>query len=273
LHLMAILTRAEIRQKLLASLDEFGMPGPGRSLPHVGALVRRVVPEGTYPDNDTDREVLEAISELFRTGILGWGATTSRIEGGTGPGSAPPFFHVTKRGLQVAAQPSRDPSDPDGYLEGLRTTSPLDPVTESYIAEALHTYSAGCFKSAAVMVGAAAERLILNLRDAVAARITTLGKTPPKLLMDWRIKTVRDELTNIFGQPAQQAAMSKDMRPRYEMYWPSLSESLRQSRNAAGHPVEIDPISPELAHGNLLVFPIFASVVAELTAWSQAHNF
>jgi hypothetical protein len=270
---MPSLSRSEVTQKLLASLREFRSTLPGRPLPTIATLVRRVIGEGTHLDDANDLLVLEVIDDLFRAGILGWGATTAPTEGGPIPASGPPFFHVTQRGRQIAAKPSRDPSDRYGYVAALRSESPLDSITESYVVEALEGYNAGCFKSAAVMIGGASERLILNLRDVVVARLNTLGKPHSSRLSDWRIKTVRDDLTALFGHPTQQAGMSGDFRPRYAMYWPSLSESLRQTRNAAGHPTEIDPIGPELAHGNLLIFPLFAGVVRELSIWAGAHDF
>jgi hypothetical protein len=52
----------------------------------------------------------------------------------------------------------------------------LDPVARSYLVEALKTYNAGCFKATAVMAGAASERLVLRLRDALVVRLTEAGR-------------------------------------------------------------------------------------------------
>jgi hypothetical protein len=60
------------------------------------------------------------------------------------------------------------------HLEGLSTSKseidlPLNAVAKSYIIEALECYVAGLFKAAAVMVGCAAEALVLEVRDFVVA--------------------------------------------------------------------------------------------------------
>lgn len=52
---------------------------------------------------------------------------------------------------------------------------------------------------------------------------------------------------------------------------PALAGELRTTRNAAGHPGPIDPITHERAHAALLVFPPFAKLVTELAAWVPAN--
>jgi len=117
---------------------------------------------------EQEQALLTFFGDLFRIGYLAWGFNLSN--------PAPPFCHITDRGRRALAALSRDPSNPDGYLANLRAIGRLNPVSESYIREALATYAAGCFKATAVMVGAAAESVVLELRDVLVARLDTLGK-------------------------------------------------------------------------------------------------
>ena len=144
----------------------------------------------------------------------------------------------------------------------------LDSVARSYLVEALHSYNNTCFKAAAVMVGGAAERLTLSVRDVLVTRLTATGKSIPAPLTDWRIKTVRDSLTKEFD--AHKKDMPKDLAESFGAYWASLAEQIRKVRNDAGHPESIDPVSPESVHASLLIFPELAKLVADLDGWVNA---
>jgi hypothetical protein len=259
-------TRAQITQILLDNLRHFYSP-PRGAVPRLHQLTDMLASRTDFPRGDTatELEVLAAINDLFRSGVLGWGHCLEKNF------SEPPFFHVTALGRDASRRPSRDPSNSEGYMENLRAGGPLDDIVESYIAEAVKAYNSGCFKSAAVMVGAAAERLIVMLRDVLVQRLTQQGRPVPAALTDWRIKTVRDELTSVLNR--HQAAMPRQLRESYPMHWPSLSEHLRRVRNDAGHPSSIRPVTPELAHGNLLEFPLFLEIVAQLSQWVPGQSF
>jgi hypothetical protein len=130
--------------------------------------------------------ILTQWSELFRTGQLAWGMNLSNPN--------PPFFHLTARGRQALENATRDRSNPAGYLRHLASIASLNEVAMSYLTEALDCYVAGLFKAGAVMVGGAAESVILDLRDAVVQKLPALGKDIPKGMEDWRLKTVSDAL-------------------------------------------------------------------------------
>jgi hypothetical protein len=211
--------------------------------------------------NEQQQAVLAIWHDLmYRDGLLAWGVDMSN--------ASEPWFHVTDRGRSVLQQLSRDPSNPDGYLASLDKKVSLDPVARSYLVEALHSYNNTCFKAAAVMVGGAAERLTLGLRDVFTTRLTTTGKSVPAALTDWRIKTVRDALTKEFD--GHKKDMPKELSESFGAYWTSLAEQIRKVRNDAGHPESIDPVSPESVHASLLIFPELAKLIADLDGWINA---
>ncbi len=210
-------------------------------------------------DMEAERALLASLYELFRTGYLSWGHNHSN--------PAPPWCHVTAVGRRALAQRSRDPANPEGYLAHLRSRAEIDPVAASYVAEALNTFNAACFKATAVMVGAAAERLVLEVRDALVDRLQVLGQPVPSGLTDWRIKRVLSTLESTVA--VRRDSMPPALLERFEANWPSFTHQVRTARNDAGHPVSVEPVTPEGVHASLLIFPELAELAKQIEAWSQ----
>jgi hypothetical protein len=211
-------------------------------------------------DHPTEQALLTLFYELFRNGHLAWGVNLSN--------PSPPFCHVTEQGRATLRHLSRDPANPDGYLEHLRASGPLNPIAHSYIEEALSTYNSNCHKAAAVMVGAAAEAIIIELRDTLVARINALLRTPHNNLVDWRIKRVLDRLK--VELDAQRGTMPTPLAEMFDAYWAAFTQQIRASRNDAGHPNSIAPVSYETVHASLLIFPELVKLASELRSWIGA---
>ncbi len=204
-----------------------------------------------------DQALLTLFYDLFRNGLLSWGSNLNNTE--------PPFCHVTERGRATLRHLSRDPFNPDGYLEHLHNQGTLNPIARSYIQEALKTYNSDCFKASAVMTGAAAESLILELRDALINRITSLSRTPNRDLSDWRIKRVSDAIKR--DLEIRRPTMPGVLAESFESYWPAFTQQIRAARNDAGHPSSTDPVTPETVHASLLIFPELVKLLTDLKGW------
>ena len=74
-------------------------------------------------------------------------------------------MHLTEVGRRTLSTLSRDPYNPEGYLAAVRPLLAPGSVALSYLEEGVNTFQAGCLKATAVMVGAAAESLVLDVRD------------------------------------------------------------------------------------------------------------
>ena len=212
-------------------------------------------------DHAAERALLTVFYDLFRTGYLSWGHDLANPN--------PPFCHVTALGRQALALRSRDPANPDGYIAHLRDRVPLGPVTESYITEALNTFNAACFKATAVMVGAAAESLVLDVRGSLVARLQALGQTIPADLTDWRIKRVLVSLETMIT--AKRTAIPGPLFERFEANWPAFTHQIRTARNEAGHPVSVEPVTAEEVHASLLIFPELATLANHVQAWIRTN--
>jgi hypothetical protein len=160
---------------------------------------------------------------------------------------------------------SRDPANPDGYTQYLSQECTLNSVAQSYVSEALKAYNSDCFRAAAVMIGAAAESIVLELRDNLVVKMKSLGQNAPTNLVDWRIKQVFDALTGLLDN--RKNLMDRRLKESYESFWQAFGGQLRMTRNEAGHPTSVAPVTWETAHAALLVFPELAKLASELNAW------
>ncbi len=169
----------DLRRTVLELVEEFGakdsMLQSGTVLQHSAERL------GIHGNREGEQALLTYFGDLFRIGYLAWGYNLAN--------ASPPFCHITKRGRQALSRLGRDPANPDGYMVHLRSLGPMSATTEAYIQEALSTYSAGCAKATAVMVGAATESIVLDVRDQLVSRLETLGQPIPKKLGQWKAST------------------------------------------------------------------------------------
>lgn len=179
--------------------------------------------------------------------------------------SDPPFMHLTDAGRRTLEHLSHDPANPGGYLAYLRERGTLNRVASAYIGEALVAYNSTCFRAAAVMVGGAAESMVLQLRDAVRERLKAVERTPPKGLGEWQVKRVLEALKQLLDQ--HKATMPNTLREAYGAYWPAFTQQIRAVRNDAGHPSELTAVTPETVHAALLIFPELVKLTSDLEKW------
>lgn len=249
---------AKIRSVLLRAVAEAASSGSLQQGSILQAAKQKLGGQLTFPEEEA---LLTAWYDLFRAGQLSWGKNFNNPE--------PPFCHLTEQGRNTLAHLSRDPSNPDGYLLHLKSRATLTVVAAVYIDEALQTYNANCFRASAVMVGCAAESMALQVRDTLVAAMKGKGRTPPKDLLDWRIRRVLAAMQKELE--SQKSAMSASLFESLQGYWPAFTQQIRAVRNDAGHPAAIDIVTPESVHAALLIFPELAHLATELAAWIPVH--
>ena len=94
---------------------------------------------------------------------------------GSNGSNAPNFnqIRITELGREWALNSDSSPEDQHGYLAALKLqVSTLDKVIEQYTEEAVAAFSRQMYFTAAVMIGAASEKLIYLLMDALAVSVT-----------------------------------------------------------------------------------------------------
>jgi len=246
---------AQLRQTVLQVVDEYSKQGPGFF--QTRAVLQEAKQRLRIGTTEGEQALLTFWHDLFRAGVLAWGYNIDNAE--------PPFLHLTEQGRRALEHVSGDPLNKDGYLARIRSLQTRNPIAWSYIAEAVETYAAGCFKATAVMLGAAAEAQVLELRDEMVARLSTKGTAIPGGLQDWRVKTVRDSVTKELE--ARKGALPQRTREVFQGFWIPVTDTLRIARNDAGHPSSIEPVEQADVHAGLLLFPRLVELVSDLKTW------
>lgn len=244
----------DLRQTLLQVLGEFSERGSGlQSSSIIQEASRRLGIRGRLPE---EQLLLTFFHDLFRTGYLAWGYNVSNSE--------PPFLHLTEQGRRSLAHFSRDPANPDGYLDYVLSRG-LNEISESYLRESVAAFNSGLAKASAVMIGVASEALVLEVRDALVARMDSLGQEKSAELSNWIVKRVLDALERLLAP--RKRDMPRPLADEFDAYWPALMQQIRSIRNEAGHPISIDPVESETVHSSLLLFPKLAQLERDLVEW------
>jgi len=234
---------------------------PGGQLSSTGVLNEAARRLQIRHNREDEQALLTFWFDLFRTGYLAWGLDLANPD--------LPWCHLTEQGRRALATISRDPANPDGYIAHLAARATVNAIALSYVREALATFNAGCSKATAVMIGVAAESLVLSLRDALVSKMASLGQTPTADLQDWRIKRVLDSIEA--SLTARAGIMTQALRDSFAANWPAFTHQIRAARNDAGHPAAIDPVTQDGVHASLLIFPELARLAGELETWVGAQ--
>ena len=251
----------DIRETLLIVIHEQSpkRPNDGASLQSRSVLSEVARRTGVVHNRELEQAVLTQFHDLFRTGYLAWGHNMANPD--------PPWFHLTDSGRRLLERLTRDPGNPAGYRAHVGSVATINAIAASYLNEAVDCYANGLYKATAVMTGAAAESLILELRDEVVTRLNTLKKKKPKDIDEWRIKRVLDALHMFFSN--NRNAMLTELRDEFEAYWAAFAQQIRTVRNEAGHPSSVLPVTTDTVHASLLIFPELARLQNKLKLWTN----
>jgi len=254
---MPIINDQDVRTALLEVIQDLNPQNSMQNLQANSILQAAVDRLGIVRDNTQEQMLLTEWHGLFRTGYMAWGYNIEN--------PSPPFCHVTARGEQALENLTRDPSNPNGYMQHLNAIAVIDDICTSYLSEALECYVAGLYKASAVMIGAAAESTILELRDATVKKIQEESGGLPRGIDDWRIRSIVNALKSFFDEKKKH--FGKEVKEEYEAYWAAFTQQIRAVRNDVGHPSSIDPITPDTVHASFLIFPELVSLANKLNNW------
>lgn len=223
--------------------------------------------------SDYDEERLHPTDELNVNQIV-WDFIVDRVLtlGTAQPRSSStgwPFFHLTEFGRSVVEQALPSYYDPEGYLATLESLAPkLDPVIKQYALEGLNCFRQRLFFAAAVMLGAAAEKAILLLLQAIGDAET-----------DQRRK---DEIVQLLERPSLPkifeaiqstlALLIKAKKIPYPVHQGStehilsLFEMIRVQRNDAVHPT-MGEVNRTKVFVTIQALPAALEVIYRLIEW------
>jgi hypothetical protein len=205
----------QLKRNTARVLRERGLPTAGDSRFAEDAQLRRV----------DDRRFRELMWSLINSGVLVQGMDSSNPQW--------PFMSITELGEDYLRHGGPDVYDPDGYVKQLSARHPVDEVESRFLYQAIGAFHADLPDAAAVMLGAAAEHLILVLADAIAttdrsvgARIEKEMNRPALSLLGYIGKYLEDRKGQLPRRLGEQVSTT----------FLGIASMIRVARNDAGHP-------------------------------------
>lgn len=247
----------------------------------VDLAVRRkliIVPYGYTPAQYEARELFDRVQmimwQLLPQGILVWG-----LGGRDSNNDKYPFYRLTEHGKAIVADSGGKPQpyDPDGFLkEFMRLVPEADPIVVEYLEEAVRAFNAACYKSAAVMLGAASEKMTLTLYDRFEQSIVEptkkakFAKDADGISVSRKFDTLKDRLDLMVA--TKKFKDHHDLRGTIRHDLPSVSELIRRCRNDAGHPDIPTQTDPDTVFLTLRVFSEHARKLYELLRYFESNT-
>ncbi len=181
-------------------------------------------------------------------------------------------FYVTERGRCWLRSGEPMPEDALGFMRAINELAPaIDDVIRQYIEEALITYNRQAWFASAVMLGAAAEKAVYLLAEALERSVQNV-RVKHKLQTTMKERT----LPNLFKLISETLENVRKQMP-YELYEGlgqhllSFFEAIRVQRNEAVHPA-IAKVSPERVRMTIAAFPRALSVAIRITDWLATND-
>lgn len=183
-----------------------------------------------------------------------------------------PFLHATEYGRKCFEAGELTAHDPDDYLRRLKTVCPsIDDITLLYTGEALDTFLVGKLLAATVMIGVAAENMLLRLVAAVQSALDTPERQAKfeKATMGKKAKTQHDEILSRLKSPF--TPLPAEIEAVLTQQIDGIYDLIRRTRNEAGHPTG-RRMERDETHALLLLFPTYCKTVHDLMEWLATNK-
>jgi hypothetical protein len=208
--------------------------------------------------------LIEAHTQLVAFGYLvHWPSTPAP--------PSPNWFRLTERGKQWIASAGPVLEDSDGFLAALNALIPtLDAVVKQYIVEAVVTYNRQVWFASAVMVGAASEKVVYMLADALLVKTGgTDRRSLEKAIKERSLPSMFEQINKVLAGHIKSDSLPYEIHEGSEPHLMSLFEAIRVQRNEAVHPA-VGRVTPDTVHLTLSAFPAACRKVYDLIDWCQA---
>jgi hypothetical protein len=210
-------------------------------------------------------QVKRVLWDLAVERIVSWG-TESNSDAGW------PFFYVTPIGREYLAQTGPHFLAPDGYISYLRNLVPdVDEVVLQYVYEATRAFRAQLWFAAAVMLGAASERSVLNLLEAIIdhAAESKEKERLKKLLTQPRLGEIFKAIETAVTAEVKSGALAYSVHQGSTEHLLSLAEIIRVQRNEAVHP-HAGTVDRQKIFLALQGFPVALEVLERVRRWFRS---
>lgn len=192
-----------------------------------------------------------------------------------GTSTAWQYYELTEYGKSWASSKGEPiPEDTLGFLDYLTNTIPnLDEIIIQYVNEALNTFNSDYFFASAVMLGAASEKLIYLLSEAIIGiQIPDrIKKSIVDALKFTSLKQLNDNIVKGIEYLINQKKIDYDIYEGSHHYLGSLFDAIRIQRNEAVHPVA-GKVTQEQVRLLLLSFPHVCKKSYDLLNWFKKNQ-
>jgi hypothetical protein len=202
-----------------------------------------------------ERRFREIVWQLIIQGVLVQGMDASNEQW--------PWLSLSEWGQQYVQSDGADVYDPDGYLRALNEDHALDAIERRYLSQASAAFRADLTDAAAVMVGAASERLLLLLADAIVENDATAAAAKVKKARDGPALKLLNEIQR-YLQPRRKG-LSRALAENFETTFLGVAGVIRASRNDAGHP-QLSQVDRDQAFVVLRLFQVYRRWVYRVIA-------
>lgn len=196
------------------------------------------------------------------------------------PNTSPPnypnpnFYRLTDYGREWIKTPEPIPEDLHGFLNHLKELIPnINPVIEQYTAESLKTFERGAFFASAVMIGAASEKAIYMLIEALgdAVQNTQIKQRIDRAMDRRRLPTLFKLISDILDPQKTSGRIPYKVHEGSDIHLLSLAEAIRVQRNDAVHPT-IGVVTPLKVRLSIASFPGACRKVYDLIEWLKNNR-
>lgn len=183
-------------------------------------------------------------------------------------------FRVTALGREWAQGSEPSPEDQQGFLTALKSqVTSLDPVIEQYLQEAVAAYGRGLYFAAAVMLGAASEKAIYMLADALLNSLQDSAKKKKlqELVAQRKLFLMLETIVQYLDEAIKAKRIDYSVHEGALCHIGSLMEAIRVQRNEAVHP-NASRVVPATVRASCSSFPTAYKKVDDLVQWLQVHS-
>lgn len=207
----------------------------------------------------------EVLWQLFIQGVITPGKDAAN--------PALPWFRITSHGRKTLEAERFIPHDPTGYLEEVHrvASSVVGRAAIAYLEEALRCFTSGCYLASVLLLGVAAEAVLLRLCEVARDALSDSGERRDLDHLQWVKPKHRWLVSKYESLPAgdRRTALPESL----DVTLSSLYDLIRRQRNELGHPQEQPPaMDREQAFVYLKLFPTFIQDAEAFAAYCRNHG-
>jgi len=256
-----VLERSQIRLGLYDCLRKSGQQ---RTFQMKGVYSHFAQEYGDKIAKASEVAILEEIHQLVVNNILMPGHDVSSF--------GYPGLRLTEYGRKCIEEENILPFDPDGYMEGVKSSvTNIDDIVLTYLGESITTYNRNCLLSSTITLGAASEQAMLLLIEAFSEAISdtqeraSFRKSIQKQGIYEKYKKFREKFDAIRN------SLPPELTREIDVFLDGIFNFLRINRNEAGHPTGI-AMNKKVVYANLQVFSEYAKRIFGLIQYLQNNR-